>query len=285
MELFKSTRSWRASRLSKKEGWKRLITHWDIWVSLVVVAISVWCMQSLKPTGITHVDMAFDILSIFALVGIFWGFVDTICAADDYYKITTRENGQVIFISKIYLYKRRANTYKMTIINDQRRNGYFGTSKTKFLIREYKVLKYTDSLFFFFTLADNRNCWYSLCNKANGEQKLGQRIDETLFYCEDTNLKKKLVYVLNNGEFASYYADQYFFDDVNILGNIYQEDNLADKYIILKNNNEYKVLGLYFKNKKEQPYCREEKNLSFSFSQEPNKLSLVSHQGIYTVGL
>ena len=66
----------------KKDGWKSLLTHHEVWVSFVVVCVCIWCMQSLKPTGISHVDTAFDVLSILSVICIFFAFVDTIIGAD-----------------------------------------------------------------------------------------------------------------------------------------------------------------------------------------------------------
>ena len=275
MGLFKSICSWRASRLMKKDGWKSLLTHHEVWVSFVVVCVCIWCMQSLKPTGISHVDTAFDVLSILSVICIFFAFVDTIIGADDYYKLVMREDGRKNFSQHIYLYRRKSDTYKMTIINRSSRSGYFGASKIKLMISDYSLLAYGKTKIFLFTLMEDPKCWYStltdapdwysLCNTVAGEQKLGRRIGETAFIWDGHYFNKKIVSILNGAEFAVYHADECFFDNVSVVDKTGQNALFANQYLVLKNDGQYKVLGLYFSDKKVLPRVAEEENVSFSF--------------------
>lgn len=265
MGLFKSICSWRASRLVKKDGWKSLLTHSEVWVSFVVVSVCIWCMQSLKPTGISHVDTAFDVLSILSVICIFFAFLGTIIGADDYYKLVTKEDGHEIFSQQVYLYKRKHGTYKMTTINHSCRDSYYGTSKNKLLVNHYTLLMYGKTKLFLFTLVEDPACWYSLCDTSSGEQKLGMRIGETAFIRDGHYFNKKIVSILNGAEFAIYHADKCFFDHVNVVDKTGKNALFANQYIVLKNDGEYKVLGLYFSDKKVLPRVTEEENVSFSF--------------------
>ncbi len=249
----------------RKDGWKSLLIHHEVWVGFVVVVLCVWCMQSLKPTGISHIDMAFDVLSISSVICILLAFIDVIIGADDYYKLVTRENGREVFSQQVYLYKRKHNTYKMTVVNHSCRNSYYGASKSKLLIRNYCLLTYGKAKFFLFTLAEDPACWHNLCNTNSGEQKLGMRIGETAFIRDGHYFNKKIVSILNGAEFAIYHADKCFFDHVNVLDKTGKNALFANQYIVLKNDGEYKVLGLYFSDKKVLPRVTEEENVSFSF--------------------
>lgn len=271
MGLFKSFRSWRMDRFRKKDGWRRLITRWDIWMVVIGVGVSVWCMQSLQPTGFGFVDTSFDVLTVFSIIGVLFALMHIVLSADDYCKIVTREHGHKVFSSAIYLYRRKHGTYKMTIINHQRRNSYFGTSKIKFLIKDYDVLKFAREKFFLFTLTDDENCWYSLCNNVAGEQKLGQRIGKIVFIKDDHCFNKKIVSVLNDTEFTVYHVDECFFDNVNVVDKTGVRAIFANQYIVLGKDGQYTVLGLYFSDKKALPHVAEEDNLSFSILTTPHK--------------
>lgn len=281
MRLFKLICSWRASRLMKKDGWKSLLIHHEVWVGLVVVVLCVWCMQSLKPTGISHVDTAFDVLSIISVICILFAFIDVIIGADDYYKLVSKEKGQEVFSRQIYLYKRKHDTYKMTTVNYSSRDSYYGTSKSKLLIGRYTLLTYGKAKLFLFTLVEDPTCWYCLCDTASGEQKLGKRIGETAFIRDGHYFNKKIVSILNGAEFAVYHADKCFFDHVNVVDKTGKNALFANQYIVLKDGGQYKVLGLYFSDKKVLPHVAEEENLSFSFLTSPSKVSLTGHNGIY----
>jgi len=255
----------------RKDGWKSLLIHHEVWVSFVVVVLCVWCMQSLKPTGISHIDTAFDVLSISSVICILLAFIDVIIGADDYYKLVTRENGREVFSQQVYLYKRKHNTYKMTVVNHSCRNSYYGASKSKLLIRNYCLLTYGKAKFFLFTLAEDPACWHNLCNTNSGEQELGMRIGETAFIKDDQCLNKKTLSVLNGEEFAVYRADECFFDNVSVVDKTGKNTLFANQYIALKDGNQYKVLGLYFSDPKVLPHVAEEVNLDFSILTITNK--------------
>lgn len=279
MGLFKSIRSWRISRLRKEDAWLRLLSCFDVWFALVVVFTCYWCAQSMKPTHMAHVDLVLDVLCVLSVIGIVPAFVNTLLGADDYYKIVTREHGREIFSSTVYLYRRKHNTYKMTVINHECKNCYFGTSKMKYSVKSYDVLKYADRRFFLFTLPNDESCWYSLGCVINGEQKLGVRIEKTAFWLESTSMLS----VLNNVDFVSYHADKCFFNNINIVDKTHSEESLADTYVILQKDEMYQVFALYFKDTRFYPQCVEEKKLNFSFSCEAQPIYLSPHNGVYGV--
>ena len=248
----------------KKDGWRRLLTHYDVWVYFIVVVVTIWCMQSIKPTGINHVDVAFDLLSVFSILCILLAFVDVVIGADDYYRLVTREGGRKVFSQQIYLYKRKHNTYKMSMVNHSSRNSYFGSSKSKLLISNYTLLSFGKTKHFLFTLVENPTCWYSLYNTVSGEKKLGQRIGETAFIKDGHHLNKKTVSVLNGAEFTAYQVDECFVDNVSVADKSGRNTLFANQYIVIKNDVQYTVLGLYFSDSKVLPRVAEEENLNFS---------------------
>lgn len=248
----------------KKDGWKRLLTRYDVWAIFIGVIIAVCCMQSLKLTGFSHVDTAFDLLSVFSILCILLAFADVVVGADDFYKLVTRKGNYEVFSQQIYLYKRNHHTYKMITVNHSNRDGYFSTSKSKLLISNYTLLSFGKTKHFLFTLVENPTCWYSLYNTVSGEQKLGQRIGETAFIKDGQCLNKKTVSILNDAEFAVYHADECFFDNVSVVDKTGRNALFANQYIVLKDGGQYKVLGLYFSDKKVLPHVAEEVNLDFS---------------------
>ena len=254
----------------------------DVWVNCAVVCASCWCMQSLQPTQMPYVDTALDILCILSVILMLAAFIDVIIGADDYYKIA-KSNGKNIVDAKVYLYKRHRHTYKMSIIIKQEYDGYYATSKAKFLIGQYKVLEYAKEIFFLFTLAEDKSYWYGLIDDYSAGDELGKRIDETVFISHETEKGKKILSALHENRFVSYPTDECFTENVSIIGAIKREQKMADRYIILKNDGAYKVLGLFFKDKKALPNCFEETDLSFTFAPETKPQTIVSQDGNYTV--
>lgn len=256
--------------MMKKDGWKRLFTHTDVWFFLVIILATVWCAQSLQPTELMYVDDALDVLSVISIICVLLSFVDAIIGADDYYRLVMREGGHIVFSQQIYLYKRKYGTYKMITINYTNREGYFSVNKNKLLISNYKCLTYEKAKFFLFTLVEKPACWYLLCGTCSDEQKLGHRIGETAFIKSDGSFNKKVVSILTGKEFAVYHADECFFDNVSVADKTGKKALFANQYIVIKDGEQYKVLGLYFSDKKVLPYVAEEENVSFSILAAPN---------------
>ena len=237
-------KSWRWSRLTEPSALKRLVTHPNWIVPLIMSLLMLWFAS----------DEAIDFSLIFTwLCRLCWlilgvAVLQNICCADEYYEI---KSGKKI-IRKIYLYT----------------SGYFKRNiKVNMVMKEknyeihqpieahhYDFEKWDDFTSFLFEI-DNEYYYSSPVAEA---QPLGRCIGATVF---SPSGKEKQVTILDGCDILTLEADAFFLNGVYIPPLASQQiyANITNKkmakpqdYLVAKHGKKYNVYGLYYLNR---PTC------------------------------
>ncbi len=232
-------KSWRWSRLDDPSALKRLWTHPQWIIPLVIVLLTLWLVTDKtldlpKSTAWLCWWFAFALL-IFAVIL-------NICCADAYYEI---KSGKKI-IRKIYLYtsgffSKKSETEMIILTkNEQIRTN----------ILDYDFEEWDDFSSFLFSLADDKDWYYS--SPVYEAELLGRPFSTTVYYQPE---RPKRIKILDGHGLSIFDADAFIINGIFIpplakkqITDAITEERVEppQEYLIAKRGKKYTVYGLYF---------------------------------------
>ena len=242
----KTFKSWRWSRLIDLSAFKRLLTHPQWIMPLILVLLFLWLMTD-KTLGLPE---AMEWLYWISCALLAVSIVQSICGADKYYEI---KSGKKI-IRKIYLYTPGHFSSKKFITMIICGKNY--ETFEKLLPHHYDFYEWKDFTSFLFEI--DGNSYY--CSPVSAVQPLGHSMGTIAFANQEQPNK---MIVLDDHGTTTLEADAFFVNGAYIpplaSKQIYNEvtDEKLDKpqdYLIAKRGKKYTVYGLYYL---DFPACRE----------------------------
>jgi len=286
----KKIASWRWSRLFDKAAVKKVFKRWDLYPFLMFCLILIWIAHSTDSElnsneAVFHqIWLAITWLSCITFIYV---ILETICAADEYYKIKLRTT-----VCRIYIYgnSERGCSEQDIIFKQDDTEARICTHRTSLKEKGYKFYHWG---MFMYCLDGDNSKWYYFNQNSDEPQFLGKKLSpgRCFVFLSNVNEDGKLdLSVLNNQWIIHLEADSYVLNNAYVppqaRQNIkYGSDTGApakvpNDYLILKTNGKYSVYGLYSL-RTQLPQCLQLSVPSIIFQEVKDRVILCSRNMEY----